>query len=305
MTWACAVLPCDEGAESHAFFRHPSEVSLGPGSVLAVSGTVGLVDFHSHLVPAVDDGSRSLEEALDGVRRLRGAGVTRIITTPHFRGSLTKDPGELQRALEVMDAGWEEICQAVSKEWPDMDFRRGHEVLLDIPDPDLSDERLRLGGTKSVLVEWPRFQVPPGTPQVLASIVASGLIPVVAHPERYSGIDRHLQVVRQWKDAGAYLQGNHGSLTGRYGSGPQGLIQSLLAEGLLDYLSSDFHGRPHLQPLVQEAQEAMSEMDGEGAFQLLASTNAGRLLDGEPPLPVPPVLPDPSLMERIKSWFTG
>lgn len=266
---------------------------------------VGLADFHSHLVPGVDDGSRTLDEAMDGIRRMREAGVTRITTTPHFRASLTKDPPELEKALEVMDEGWELIRDSAAEEWPDMDFRRGHEVLLDIPDPDLSDERLRLGGTASVLVEWPRFQVPPGTPQVLGEIVEKGLVPVVAHPERYSGIDGHLHVVRQWKEAGAFLQGNHGSLTGRYGPGPRALIQRLLAEGLLDYLSSDFHGRPHLEPLVDEAREALSTMDGDAAFQLLASINPGRLLDGEPPLPVPPVVPDPTLMERIKSWFTG
>ena len=270
-----------------------------------MSDGLNLTDFHSHLVPGVDDGSQTLEQALDGVKRLRDAGVSRITTTPHFRGSLTKDADEFEAAMELMDEGWIIIRDAVAKEWPDMDFRRGHEVLLDIPDPDLADERLRLGGTRAVLVEWPRFQVPPGTPQVLAEIVARGLVPVVAHPERYAGIDAHLHVVRQWKEVGAYLQGNYGSLTGRYGPGPRSLVLRLLAEGLLDYMSSDFHGRPHLEPLVAEAREAFEGMDGEGTFHTLASTNPSRLLDGEPPIPVPPVSPPPTFMERVKSWITG
>jgi len=269
-----------------------------------VSG-LRLADFHSHLVPGVDDGSRTLEDAMEGIGRMIEAGVDRIITTPHFQGSATKDPVRLAAELQRMDEGWALVQEAVQEEWPDVDFRRGHEVLLDIPDPDLSDDRLHLGGTTSILVEWPRFQVPPGTAQVLEEIVGAGLTPVVAHPERYSGIDAQLHVVRHWKATGALLQANYGSLVGRYGPGPRALVLRMLSEGLLDYLSTDFHGRPHLEPLIDEAREAMVDMGGEVVFELLAAVNPGRLFDGQPPLPVPPVVPEPTLLERIRSWISG
>ena len=116
----------------------------------------GLVsDFHSHLVPGVDDGAQTLEEALGAVQRMVDIGIGRILTTPHLRGSLTHDGPELERRLAEVDVAWTAISEAVERRFPGVEFRRGHEVMLDVPNPDLSDARLRLAGTAFVLIEWP------------------------------------------------------------------------------------------------------------------------------------------------------
>lgn len=266
--------------------------------------SAALGDFHSHLFPAVDDGARTVEDALEGVGRMAEAGVVRIITTPHFQASVTGRPGELGEVMERMDDAWGRVSVEVAKAFPDMDFRRGLEVMLDIPDPDLSDPRLHLGGTRFILVEWPRFQVPPGTPQVLGRIVERGLVPVVAHPERYTGIDPQLSVVREWKAAGAFLQGNYGSLLGKYGAGPRALMFRFLQEGLLDYLSSDFHGRPEYQ-LHIEAGRAVLQGAGDNQDDVLGALNPKRLFQDEPPLPVPPLEADRTFFDRLKAWIAG
>ena len=150
--------------------------------MLEAGGTVS--DFHSHLVPGVDDGAQTLEDALEAVQRMIDAGIGRVLTTPHLRGSLTHDRSELERRLAEVDVAWESISEAVQRRFPGVEFSRGHEVMLDVPDPDLSDVRLRLAGTDFVLIEWPRLQIPPRTEPVLRLGRA-----VLYHPTPRPGTD--------------------------------------------------------------------------------------------------------------------
>lgn len=261
------------------------------------------VDLHSHLVPGVDDGAPSLEAALEAVGRMKAAGVRELVTTPHLRGSLTLDADAFRSRMETMDAAWESVRGSVAEEHPELPFHRGHEVMLDVPDVDLSDRRIRLADTSFVLVEWPWLQVPPETSAVLSRIRFSGLQPVIAHPERYRGLDDELRSVGRWREEGAYLQVNHGSLVGRYGRDARRRAFRLLERGWVDYLSSDFHGRPNLELYLGRARDAMAEQGGEEQFGLLARANPGRLLRDEDPLPVPPLELERGFWDRIKELF--
>lgn len=264
----------------------------------------GYGDLHSHLVPGVDDGARSLEDALEGVGRMVDAGIGRIVTTPHLDGSLTRQPEAFASRMERMDDAWRRVRDAVFEAYPGLDFRRGHEVMLDLPDVDLSDERIRLGGTSFVLVEWPGLQVPPETSRVLSRIRFGGLRPVIAHPERYRGLDPELRLVGEWRRAEAFLQVSYGSLVGRYGPRARRNAFRLLEKGWADYLSTDFHGRPHLKLYVDEGRRALLQEDGKEQLELLARENPGRLLRDEDPLPVPGLSLGRSFWQRLKDLFT-
>ncbi len=264
--------------------------------------TGGYSDFHSHLVPGVDDGSRTLEEALHSVDRMVGAGVSRIITTPHFRASSMATAG-YGDPLAFLDQRWRVLRDAAREAYPELDLRRGFEVRLDVPDPDLSDARLHLGGTPFVLVEWSMFTAPPDAPELLGRLVRDGCIPVIAHPERYYGIDPELDAVRDWKEAGAFLQGSYGSLAGQYGPGPKARVLRLLEKGLLDYLSSDFHGRPEYTFYLNRGVDEFQRRGGSGQLDLLAKENPARLFRGELPLPVPPLVVAEPMRHLLRSWL--
>lgn len=263
-----------------------------------------LADFHSHLVPGVDDGARTLDDALESVERFVRLQVRKIITTPHLEGSLTRNPARFRERLDQVDEAWEVVSGAVARSFPDVEFRRGHEIMLDVPDPDLSDERVRLGGTSFFLMEWPGLLVPPETPGVIARL-AREYRPVVAHPARYAGLDQELQLPGAWREAGAYLQVNYGSLVGRYGPGVQKVAARLLRRGWVSYLSSDFHARSHLSLYLEEARDAILEEGGEEQWRLLSQTNPSRLFRGEEPLPVPPLSLEPGLWGKIREIFGG
>src|SRR5690606_6597040 len=138
---------------------------------------------------------------------------------------------------------------------------------------------------------------------VLARLRAQGVRPIVAHPERYAGIQRELALVAEWRRAGAYLQMNYGSLVGRYGPEVQRSAFSLLREGVIDYLCTDFHGRPELR---LHATEAIRKLETAGAaeqLQTLGATNPLRLFQDEDPLPAPRLPAERGFWGRVRELF--
>jgi protein-tyrosine phosphatase len=250
---------------------------------------LSFIDFHSHLLPGVDDGARTVAESVTAMERLMADGAEAAITTPHFQGSLTLERDRLSRRLAELDRGWDALRSA-SGRLP-LELYRGVEVMLDVPDPRLEDPRLRIAGGDLVLVEFPYMTVPPGATRPFSSIRASGLIPVLAHPERYSGMGATpaaaVADARHWRDAGAYLQVNGPALLGRYGDGPRRRAIALLEAGLVDYLGSDYHARGDTS--ISDYRAIILEQGHVEALTLLTDTNLRRMLESQPPLPVPPI----------------
>lgn len=267
----------------------------------AVGVEHGLVDLHSHLVPGVDDGARDLDEAVEAVGRLEGAGVRLIVTTPHLDVSVLARPEVLERRLEQVRSRFDALVHEAAKRFPKVELRLGFEVLLDVPDPAVSDARVRLGGSRYLLVEWPRLRVPRGTQAVLQKIHEQGVVPIIAHPERYAGLGRGLALAEEWRRAGALLQVNHGSLHGRYGSEARDRAVSLLEHGWVDLLSSDFHARAHLEPYVEESRAWFDAQGALETFEALTAGNPRRVLDDGGAMPVAPLEVHRGPLARIRS----
>jgi protein-tyrosine phosphatase len=263
--------------------------------------TLDVVDFHSHVIPGVDDGARDEAESVHALRSMIDQGVACLVATPHVDGSLTMRPEALQQRLAEIDEGWA-ILQAVQRKYfADLVMHRGAEVMLDTPDPDLSDPRLRLAGGSFVLVEYPFMIVPPCSTGVIRGIVGSGLTPIVAHPERYHDMTPRSTLPAQWRAAGALLQVNAGSLTGRYGPHARQNALALLEHGLADFVCSDFHARG--RPSLKGARALLLEMNGTEQSELLTRINPRRMLAGEQPAPVPPLRQQAGMMRRFKRWL--
>ena len=257
------------------------------------------VDLHNHVIPGVDDGARDAAEAREAVAGLAGEGVRSIIATPHFDGSLTREAGELSRRLAELDAGWERLQEAVRG--MDVELSRGVELRLDAPDVDVTDARLRLGGGPAILVEFPYFTVPPRSAEVLGGLRRQGYLPLLAHPERYHGLDSGLSVVASWLDAGAALQVNAASFRGRYGKEAQTVAQELVSRGWAHCIGSDYHARG--EPRVAAARELLEGWGGEAQARLLFEENPSRLLAGEDCLPVAPLRPTGGFRRALRGML--
>lgn len=252
-----------------------------------------MLDFHNHLVPGVDDGAADLEEASAAIRSFLDQGVDTIITTPHLDASaLGHARGE--RRLAELDTGWEALSVLVRDDFPGTRVYRGAEMMLDVPTPDLTDPRVRLAGTRYALVEFAGRWVPPSASIALFKLAAAGIVPIIAHPERYDGVQVRPEIVEDWLRMGCRLQINAGSLIGLYGPGSRDAAWALLGGGHVSYVASDYHARGI--PAVAAAREALEQSGGIEQAQLLFDVNPHRILQDAPPEPVPP------LMNRKGRW---
>jgi protein-tyrosine phosphatase len=250
-----------------------------------------VIDIHSHLLPGVDDGARTLDASLAVLRRFHGEGVERVVCTPHLRASAAHAAPHEDYAVRFA-----ELVAAAGESSPALAL--GFEVMLDVPGADLAAPHLALGGSRAVLVEFPRTGVPVGGGDELRRLVASGVRPVVAHPERYRNCTAAL--VRDWRAAGAAIQTDGMMLLG--GGAPAQLARELLEEGLVDCIASDNHGDGRSLAIVRQW---LLDLDAADAARLLTRDNAARLLADDEPLPVPPVRVPRGPLDRLRELLRG
>ena len=258
-----------------------------------------MLDFHNHLIPGVDDGAATIDESRSGLKAMAASGITGIIATPHLAASQI----ETRAATGYLDAvaeAWIQLKELAEKEFPRLKLARGFEVMLDTPHPRLDEPLFRLAGTTFVLAEFPFMAIPPNSPYVIRELSDAGLIPIIAHPERYVNMESNQHLIPRWREAGAYLQINAGSLVGAYGSRPRKIVWEILSAGYADYMCSDYHsrGRCHVGP-------ATEEMKKRGAADQLATLvmNAKNIIRGERPAPVAPaeIAPLPA-WKKVLPW---
>ena len=207
-----------------------------------------ITDLHSHLVPAVDDGTRTVAESIEALAGLFREGVRAAVTTPHLLVPHLPTAAAIQRELDQQRRGFEELSAAT----------RGREDLpllslgQEIWAPDAGSARrvvrrqdVGLPG-RCLLVEF-GFDLQGNHHDVVREVLDAGRHILIAHPERYHYLPGHepLEVMRTWQEMGALLQVNVGSLTGHYeGSSPgsERLAWQMAEAGLIDVIATDHHG---------------------------------------------------------------
>ncbi|HEY7878921.1 MAG TPA: CpsB/CapC family capsule biosynthesis tyrosine phosphatase [Gemmatimonadaceae bacterium] len=250
-----------------------------------------MIDIHTHLLPGVDDGSPSIQASVPVLERFGRDGVKVLVCTPHLRATdAARAP--VDRYLKIL-AGL--VAKAPAK--PELEL--GWEIMLDAPGMDLRAPALHLAGSYAALVEFPRMNVPPGAAHELLRIRMSGVIPVLAHPERYHGAT--IDQVYEWRNVGAVVQMDAIMIFGT--TAPCKLARQMLEDGLVDCIASDNHGDARS---LASARDWLVELGAEEQARLLTETNAQRLLAGEPLIPVAPVPhAEPGMLRRLRQLLFG
>lgn len=238
-------------------------------------GRPSLVDLHCHFVPGVDDGAPDPEAALRYLEEGLEGGVTRVVATPHLPASRA-DGSFRRRVLER----YRELEAAAAERLPDLGLSLAYEVRLDGARIDAADRGLWLGPGGHVLVEYDRFRVPSDPMAPIRPLLEAGLIPVLAHPERYVNAARAGDWMDAVREAGVLLCPNAVSLTGANGPDAARVSRGLLASGRADLVASDHHARPDRSYGLGPAWELLSEAGSPEAARVLMSENPAAVLEG-------------------------
>lgn len=244
----------------------------------------GLCDVHNHLLPRIDDGSRSLAETLLHLRRFRAEGVTHLVFTPHLLAA-TLDAADVDAELARQRERFDEVRAGIGDGARMPRLFLGQEIYAPVPtdlDHVIGRYDVGFGGGETLLVE---LGFSPGFDgdAVVARVIAEGRRIVIAHPERYQyGSADPLVEAARWREMGAVLQVNGGSIAGLYTEQATRLAHMLLHEGLVDIVSSDHHGdfRAHAPALSAKAlasagfADAVQALMGSGPRATLPSVTA-------------------------------
>jgi len=204
------------------------------------------VDLHSHLIPGIDDGSKSLEESLVLLRTLESLGYEKVITTPHIMSDYYKND------YETITSGRDLLREAAKKEGIALQIEAAAEYYLDEKFYDeMKKERVLAINDTYVLFETSYMSKPLQLEEMIFAIGAAGYRPIMAHPERYRYIKDPKKEYGRLKELGVLYQVNLNSLGGHYGKSAKALSQSLLQLGMIDFLGSDTHHQKHLESLKE------------------------------------------------------
>ncbi len=247
-----------------------------------------MIDLHTHLLPGVDDGSPTLEHSAMVLARFGAEGVQTVVCTPHL--AATDSPHA------PVDAHLELLRQLQSLTPQGVTLLPGWEIMLDAPGALRRQAGLSLGTSRATLVEWPRATVPDWASAELLRLRGLGIVPLVAHVERYRGIT--LELVREWREFGAVMQSDATVLVA--GGDMCELAKQMLGLGLIDVLASDNHGD---RRTLQMARWWLSEIGFPEQATLLTETNPGRLLRDESMLPVDGVRFEQGALARLRAWW--
>lgn len=251
-----------------------------------------MIDLHSHLLPGVDDGARTPERAVEVLEGFAAGGVREVCLTPHLEAS---------RVEVGPPPAHDEAFAALSRLAPaEIRLHRGAEVMLDraVAPGAVAARRITLAGSRAILVEFTPFVTAAAATRALAAVVEAGLVPLLAHPERYGAAAP--PVVRRWREGGALMQVDATTIFQPTGRGRR--ARSLLAEGLADVLASDNHGDERSLATVFER---LAAGGAEKTAALLLETNPGLILADQPVEPVPPLEIALPLGGRLRTWLDG
>ena len=239
-----------------------------------------MIDIHIHILPGLDDGAESWEEALEMAELTVESGVRVIAATPHANlPGQTKD-----MEADVCQERLEAFRRLLKKEKIPLTVCRGMELFCSENLPErLKKKRLwTLNGTRYCLVEFGLDTEAYPVYQMIIRLQGMGFWPVIAHPERYQCIQRVTAHAYEWYQMGAVLQINQGSLLGRFGSAAEKAARLLLYHRLAGVAASDANGTYIRAPRLFQLREILADEYGKDCPGLLLRENPARILQGKP-----------------------
>ena len=240
-----------------------------------------MIDLHCHILPGVDDGAGTMEDALTMARMAAESGVTHLIATPHCNLPYAEDKNYLSPALI---SRFLELRTRIQEAGIPLKLYPGSEILCtpDLPELLRQDKIIPLGNSNYLLVEFLFDETLSYIDDMLEAIVAEGMRPVIAHPERYESVQRNPRVIERWFVRGHIIQLNKGSILGRLGRRTKHTAQWILSHGLAHVIASDAHSPVVRTPQMSELIQYVTDHCPPEYANILLNENPSRILNGLP-----------------------
>ncbi len=219
------------------------------------------IDIHSHIIPGIDDGTCTLNDAIEMVEYAANNGISHMVMTPHIHhGRYDNDKQSISRPFIHLQ-------QAIEKKHIPIHIAYSGEVRIGVEMMEMliQNKIPFLGQYKEyrvILLEFPHSQIPPGSDRLVNWLIRRKIKPIIAHPERNKDLHKDFTKLVPFLKAGCLLQVTAASLTGKFGQKSQQLSQLLIENKWAHFIATDAHNMKHRPPELREAHTFLVDILG-------------------------------------------
>jgi protein-tyrosine phosphatase len=233
-----------------------------------------MIDIHSHILPGVDDGARTIEESLEMLRLAASSGTTDIVATPHASPQFTFDQPTAKKLFRDLA---EQSSDFISIHLG-CDFHLSYENVSDaLRDP----KKYTINHKQYLMVELPDLVALPMVRQALRQLINAGVIPIITHPERNLSLQWKIDELVRWIEDGCFVQVTGQSFLGRFGPSAKDIAEKLMAAGLIHFVASDAHDCLDRPPDLSRAYKYISSRYGTERADSVCTYNPACVITGQ------------------------
>lgn len=260
-----------------------------------------MVDIHCHILPALDDGAKSLDESLEMAEMAIEDGITHVVATPHANAEFRFDFDLVRARCNEIQAKLGNRLELATG----CDFHLSVENLAKIRD---SSTKYSINQKRYLLVEFADFAIPPTADDALHGLQDMGLVPIITHPERNPLIRSQPERLWRWLKQGCFVQVTAQSLLGKWGESTRKQAEEWIDLKIVHFLASDAHNTGQRPLRLRKAYGLVAERWGESLAQSLFHDNPlaafeGRDLPHCPEIPPTPDRMTPPVRRRKRFLF--
>jgi protein-tyrosine phosphatase len=234
-----------------------------------------VVDIHSHILPEVDDGSKSWETSVAMCRMAAADGITHQVATPHANDRYHYDRAYLQGLV----AHLQQLIGNGLKLSLGCDFHLSYDNLQDVL---ANPARYAIEGSHYMLVELSNYSIPQQITDCFTQLGDRGITAVITHPERNQILRENLQRVAEWAEQGCVIQVTGSAITGFWGERVRRAAQWLIEHDAVHVLATDAHDTEKRVPVLSAARDAAAEICGEDVADALVEANPQAIVTSKP-----------------------
>ena len=203
------------------------------------------IDFHNHVLPGIDDGSKNMDDSVAMLRNFAALGIKKVVASPHSMADGYINP--TAKIIEKRD----EVRAAIKANNIDIQFDAAAEYYMDeLFMSKIETKDLLPVGKNYILMELSYLSKPTNTRDAIYKLQVAGYNLILAHPERYPYYyEDSFAHYQDFKDRGVYFQINLGSLVGKYGGQARYTAEKMIDEGMVEFASSDLHNLGQFETL--------------------------------------------------------
>lgn len=236
-----------------------------------------MIDVHCHILPEVDDGAESMQQAINMAKIAQEEGISKMIATPHYHPEFKYEKGEELKRIR------ERFKKELKENNIDIEIYLGNEIYFtyDLMDKISELDFYCLNDSKYILIEFPPNNFPSNLCNIVYELKQQGYTPVLAHVERYMQIHEDPEIIYDCIKTGAIIQINSSSLIGKQGKEIQRFCNLLIGRNMVHLVATDAHSSQRRRPMMKDAYQYIEKKYSKEIADNLFINNAQCILDNK------------------------